>query len=79
MDVIGDEIKREMSEAMGREMAAVREEVRECRIGVWEEMRESEARLMGEIGNITKEVEGLMTGQNRLKEQMDNNTGAIKE
>ena len=57
MDVIGDEIKREMRDAMGREMAAVRAEVRECRIGVREEMRESEARLMGEIGKITKEVE----------------------
>ena len=64
-----------MSEAMGRDIAAVREEVRECRIGVWEEMRESEARLMGEIGNMTKEVEGLTIGQNELKEQMEKNTG----
>ena len=64
---------------MGREMVAVREEVRECRIGVREEMRESEARLMGEIGNMTKEVEGLTIGQNELKEQMEKNTGAIKE
>ena len=78
IDVMGDEIKREMSEAMGREMAVVREEVRECRIGVREEVRESEARLMGEIGNITKEV-GLTIGQNELKEQMEKNTGAIKE
>ena len=78
MDVMGDEIQREMSEAMGREMAAVREEVRECRIGFREEVRESEARLMGEIGNMTEEV-GLTIGQNELKEQMEKNTGAIKE
>ena len=80
MDVIGDEIKTEMNEAMGREMAAVREEVRECRIGVWEEMmRESEAKLMGEIGTITKEVKGLAVGQNELKEQMQKNTVEMKE
>ena len=79
MDVMGDEIQREMSEAMGSEMAAVREEVRECRIGVREEVRESEARLMGEIGNITKEEEGLTIGQNEFKEQMGKNTGVIKE
>ena len=34
---------------------------------------------MGEIGNIMKEVEGLTIGQNELKEQMEKNTGAIKE
>ena len=34
---------------------------------------------MGEIGNITKEVEGLTIGQDELKEQMEKNTGAIKE
>ena len=78
MDVMGEEIKREMSEAMGREMVVVREEVRERRIGVWEELRESEARLMGEIGKITKEVEGLTIGQNELKEQMGKNTGGDK-
>ena len=53
---------------MGREMAAVREEVRECRIDVREEMRESEARLMGQIGNMTEEEEGLTIRQNDLKE-----------
>ena len=79
MEAMSDEIKREMSEAMGREMATVREEVRECRIGVREEVRESEARLMGEIGKITKEVKELTIGQNELKEQMGKNTGAIKE
>uniref|UniRef100_A0A8C4QG76 Uncharacterized protein n=1 Tax=Eptatretus burgeri TaxID=7764 RepID=A0A8C4QG76_EPTBU len=78
MDVMGDEIKRETSEAMGREMAAVREEVRECCIGVRVEMRESEARLMGQVRKI-KEIEGLTIGQNELKEQIEKNTGAIKE
>ena len=39
MDMMEDEIKREMSEAMGREMVVVREEVRECRIRVREEVR----------------------------------------
>ena len=53
--------------------------MRECRIGVWEEMRESEARLMGEIGNIMKDIEGLRIGQNELKKQMEKSTGAIKE
>ena len=44
--------------------------MREYRIGVWEEMRESEARLMGEIGNIMKDIEGLRIGLNELKKKL---------
>ena len=41
-------------------------------------MKETDARLMGEMGSMSAEVEGFMVGQNELKEQIKENTDTMK-
>ena len=59
MDMMKGEMRHEMGEAICRELFVVWQEVRKCVHDVCGKVKESKARLTGNMGNIRAEVEGL--------------------
>uniref|UniRef100_UPI00358FBB78 uncharacterized protein PF3D7_1120000-like n=1 Tax=Myxine glutinosa TaxID=7769 RepID=UPI00358FBB78 len=73
MQVMGEEIRRGVSEEVG----GVREEVRHCEEHMEKEVRKGTVKLQGGIEDLTQEVEQLTVGQTELVEQVQRNTAVL--
>uniref|UniRef100_UPI00358FC461 uncharacterized protein n=1 Tax=Myxine glutinosa TaxID=7769 RepID=UPI00358FC461 len=73
MQVMGEEIRRGVSEEVG----GVREEVRHCKEHMEKEVRKGTVKLQGGIEVLTQEVEQLTEGQKGLTEQVQRNTAVL--
>uniref|UniRef100_UPI00358E6B88 uncharacterized protein n=1 Tax=Myxine glutinosa TaxID=7769 RepID=UPI00358E6B88 len=73
MQVMGEEIRRGVSEEVG----GVREEVRHCEEHMEKEVRKGTVKLQGGIEVLTQEVEQLTEGQKGLTEQVQRNTAVL--
>uniref|UniRef100_UPI00358FC84F rootletin-like n=1 Tax=Myxine glutinosa TaxID=7769 RepID=UPI00358FC84F len=73
MQVMGEEIRRGVSEEVG----GVREEVRHCKEHMEKEVRKGTVKLQGGIEDLTQEVEQLTVGQTELVEQVQRNTAVL--
>uniref|UniRef100_UPI00358F88FC cingulin-like n=1 Tax=Myxine glutinosa TaxID=7769 RepID=UPI00358F88FC len=73
MQVMGEEIRRGVSEEVG----GVREEVRHCEEHMEKEVRKATVKLQGGIEVLTQEVEQLTEGQKELTEQVQRNTAVL--
>uniref|UniRef100_UPI00358E2D3C cingulin-like n=1 Tax=Myxine glutinosa TaxID=7769 RepID=UPI00358E2D3C len=73
MQVMGEEIRRGVSEEVG----GVREEVRHCKEHMEKEVRKGTVKLQGGIEDLTQEVEQLTEGQKELTDQVKKNTAVI--
>uniref|UniRef100_UPI00358E82EE uncharacterized protein n=1 Tax=Myxine glutinosa TaxID=7769 RepID=UPI00358E82EE len=73
MQVMGEEIRRGVSEEVG----GVREEVRHCKEHMEKEVRKGTVKLQGGIEVLTQEVEQLTEGQKELTEQVQRNTAVL--
>uniref|UniRef100_UPI00358E76C8 uncharacterized protein n=1 Tax=Myxine glutinosa TaxID=7769 RepID=UPI00358E76C8 len=73
MQVMGEEIRRGVSEEVG----GVREEVRHCKEHMEKEVRRGTVKLQGGIEVLTQEVEQLTEGQKGLTEQVQRNTAVL--
>uniref|UniRef100_UPI00358E06EF cingulin-like n=1 Tax=Myxine glutinosa TaxID=7769 RepID=UPI00358E06EF len=73
MQVMGEEIRRGVSEEVG----GVHEEVRHCKEHMEKEVRKGTVKLQGGIEDLTQEVEQLTEGQKGLTEQIQRNTAVL--
>uniref|UniRef100_UPI00358ECABE uncharacterized protein PF3D7_1120000-like n=1 Tax=Myxine glutinosa TaxID=7769 RepID=UPI00358ECABE len=73
MQVMGEEIRRGVSEEVG----GVREEVRHCKEHMEKEVRKGTVKLQGGIEDLTQEVEQLTVGQTELVEQVQRHTAVL--
>uniref|UniRef100_UPI00358E5480 uncharacterized protein PF3D7_1120000-like n=1 Tax=Myxine glutinosa TaxID=7769 RepID=UPI00358E5480 len=74
MQVMGEEIRRGVSEEVG----GVREEVRHCKERMEKEVRKGTVKLQGGIEELTLGVEQLTVGQKELGDQVKKNTAVIE-